>query len=212
MCALPTDQSVVELVRWGSTLAVQALAGLVGVMIGAWLTSRREERQRQLAFLEKQLSLFYSPMLGVRNEIQTYGQLRVRVQNEAQAAWTQLCADTDDLPVHERRRITTERWPEFKRLIEFDNERLHKELLPVYRKMVALFRENYWLSEPATRDYYADMLEFVDLWERWIDKALPAEVLKRLEHTEENLKPFYEHLAKKHDEIRAKLKSGTGDA
>ena len=212
MCALPTDQAVVELVRWGASLAVPALAGLAGVMIGAWLTSRREKRQRQLAFLEKQLSLFYSPMLGLRNEIQAYGTLRAMVQNEAQAAWAQICADTDNLPLHKRQKITTDRGPEFTRLIEFDNERLHKELLPAYRKMVTLFRENYWLSEPATRDYYAGVLEFVDLWERWVDKALPAEVLKRLGHTEEKLKPFYEHLAKEHDEIRSKLKAGASDA
>jgi hypothetical protein len=212
MCALSADQSVVELVRWSASLAVPALAGLGGVMIGAWLTSRRERRQRHIAFLEKQLSLFYSPMLGLRNEIQAYGRLREKVQNEAQAAWTQLCADTEALPVHERQRTTRDRGPEFTRLIEFDNERLHKELLPAYRKMVTLFRENYWLSEPTTRDYYAGVLEFVDLWERWVEKALPAEVLKRLEHTEENLQPFYEHLAKEHDEIRSKLKSGTSDA
>lgn len=206
MCAI--DQTVAELLRWGISIAVPAIAGLVGVSLGAWLTSRRERRQRQLAFLEKQLSLFYSPMLGVRNEIQAYSQLRVRVQSAAQNAWAQLCAETEALPPHERQRLTAERGPEFTRIIEFDNERLHKELLPAYRKLVSLFRENYWLSEPTTREHYAGILEFVDLWERWVDKALPVEVLRRLEHTEEKLQPFYEHLASMHDELRTKLKAG----
>ena len=206
MCSV--DPAVADLVRWTVSIATPATAGLVGVCLGAWLTSRRERGQRQLAFLEKQLSHFYSPMLGVRNEIQAYGHLRVRVQNEAQAAWVQLCADTEALPPNERQRITAERGPEFSRIIEFDNDRLYGELIPSYRKLVALFRENYWLSEPATREYYSGILEFVDLWERWVDKSLPVEVLRRLGHTEERLQPFYEHLASKHDEIRAKLKAG----
>lgn len=39
--------------------------------------------------------------------------------------------------------------------------------------------------------------------------ALPVEVLERLEHTEDKLNPFYEHLVRMHDELRAKLKAGT---
>lgn len=212
MCALITDQSFSELARWSVSLAVPAFAGLGGVLIGAWLTGRRDRQQRQLAFLEKQLSLFYSPILGVRNEIKAHGKLRIRVQQEAQAAWVQLCSEAEGLPVQERQKITTERGPEFSRIIEYDNERVHKELLPAYHKMIALFRENYWLAEPTTREYYPAVLEFTDIWERWTERALPFEVLKRLEHSEEKLNPFYAHLASVHDEIRRKLKAGTSDA
>jgi hypothetical protein len=201
------NQSFAELVRWGMSIAVPALAGLCGVLIGSWLTSRRERQQRQLAFFEKQLVFFYSPLLGVRNEIQAYGQLRVRIQGEARSAWAQLCTESEDLSPHDRQRITAERGPEFTRIIDFENDRLHEELLPAYRKMVTLFRENYWLAEPMTREYYTNVLEFVDLWERWVKKALPVEVLERLEHTEDKLNPFYEHLVRMHDELRAKLKA-----
>ena len=207
---LPTpDQQSFDAARWIASIAVPAIAGLAGVAIGAWLTSRREQKQRQLAFLEKQLSAFYSPMLGLRNEVKTHSAFRVRVQNEADVAWKQLCADTENLDVQKRQRITTERGPEFTRIIEYDNDKLNEALLPAYRKMVELFRECYWLAEQETRPYYGGLVEFVEVWNRWIDKALPAEVLKRLEHSEDKLAPFYEHIERTHDEIRQKLRNGT---
>ena len=137
MCAPAADQQSIEAVRWAVALIVPAAAGLVGVVVGAWLTSRRERRQRQLAYLEKQLSSFYSPMLGLRNEVRTHGALRIRIMNEASAAWTQVCAESEHLDVLERQRITKERGPEFTRIIEYDNNKLHEDLLPAYRKIMA---------------------------------------------------------------------------
>ena len=208
MCAPAADQQSIEAVRWAVALIVPAAAGLVGVVVGAWLTSRRERRQRQLVYLEKQLSSFYSPMLGLRNEVRTHGALRFRIMNEASAAWTQVCAESEHLDVLERQRITKERGPEFTRIIEYDNNKLHEDLLPAYRKIMGLFRENYWLAEPETRSFYAEVVEFVEIWNRGVEKSLPVEVLKRLQHTEEKLAPFYEHIEKQHDAIRGKLKAG----
>ena len=146
-------------------------------------------------------------MLGLRNEVRTHGALRIRIMNEASAAWTQVCAESGHLDVLERQRIAKERGPEFTRIIAYDNNKLHEDLLPAYRKIMGLFRENYWLVEPETRSFYAEV-EFVEIWNRWAEKSLPVEVLKRLQHTEEKLAPFYEHIEKQHDAIRSKLKAG----
>ncbi len=208
MCLPTPEQQSFDVVRWIASIAIPAISGLVGVAIGAWLTSRREQKQRKLAFLEKQLSTFYSPMLGLRNEIKAHGAFRLRVQNEADAAWRQLCAETENLDIEARQRISNQRGPEFTRIIEYDNTKLHEELLPAYRKMVELFRECYWLAEPETRAHYANLLAFVEIWNRWIDKTLPPEVLQRLEHGEDNLAPFYEHIEQVHSAIRQKLKDG----
>ena len=204
---IPEQQSL-EMLRWVTSVAIPAASGLAGVVIGAWLTSRREVRQRKLAFLENQLSAFYSPMLGLRNEISAHAAFRLRVQREADAAWTQLCAETKNLDIEASQKISKHRVPEFTRIIEYDNEKLHEELLPAYRKMVALFRDCYWLAEPDTRFYYPKLLEFVEIWNRWNDKALPPEVLNRLEHGEDNLAPFYAHIEQMHDAIRKNLKDG----
>jgi len=208
MCAAVPDQQSIEAVRWAVALIVPAAAGLIGVVVGAWLTSRRERTQRQLAYLEQQLSSFYSPMLGLRNEVRAHGALRLRIQNEADAAWHQLCAESEGLDSLEHQRLTGERGPEFTRIIEYDNNKLHEDLLPAYRKIQSLFRENYWLAEPETCSFYAEVVEFVEVWNRWVEKSLPVEVLKRLQHTERNLTPFYEDIEKQHDVIRNKIKAG----
>lgn len=203
-----SDQQIFDAVRLIVTVAVPALAGLVGVAIGALLTYLREKKQRKLAFLEKQLSAFYSPMLGLRNEVKAHGDFRLRLQNEANAVWVLLCSEIDKHDFEASQRLSSVRGPEFAKIIEYDNTKLHDALLPSYQKMVALFRENYWLAEPETRSFYGDLIEFVEIWNRWIDKALPVEVLKRLDHGEDNLAAFYEHVEQFHDAIRLKLKNG----
>ena len=74
--------------------------------------------------------------------------------------------------------------------------------------MAKLFRENLWLAEPETTKHYQHLIEFVELWDRWLAKAIPAEVIKRLEHGEDRLKPFYGYLQQKHDDLRAKIERG----
>lgn len=201
-------EPIIDSVRLIVSVGIPALSGLVGVAIGAWLTSLREQKQRKLAFLEKQLSEFYSPMLGLRNEVKANGEFRARVQVEANAAWLTLCSNIEKHDFEGSQRLTRERGPEFARIIDYDNSKLYEELLPAYRKMVELFRENYWLAEPETRSYYGGLVEFVEIWNRWIDKSLPVEVLKRLDHGEAKLDLFYEHVEKFHDSIRQKLKKG----
>jgi len=191
-------------------LVVPAVSGLAGVLIGAWLSSRRDRSQKRLAFVERQLTDFYSPMLGIREEIAALSLLRMRIHEEADKAWREL---------GERQRIRgmagpdpewTNREDEFDRIIQFDKEKLTKELLPAYRKMADLFRNNYWLAEKETRDFYPAVLGFVEIWERWIANALPVEVWRRLDHSESNLRGFYEHITWCHDRLRSKLEYGAG--
>ena len=205
---LATDQQSVELVRWAISIGVPALAGLAGVVVGAWLTGRRERSQRRIAFVEQQLKDFYSPMLGLRNEIRMRSELRVRIHDTADAVWRELCGHARQVSVETLGDLSRTRGPEFTKLIEYDNKQLQEELLPAYRQMAKLFRENLWLADPDTREHYQHLIEFIELWDRWLAKSIPGEVIERLGHSEENLKPFYDHLRKRHDDLRAKIKQG----
>jgi hypothetical protein len=71
--------------------------------------------------------------------------------------------------------------------------------------MLAIFREKLWLAAPETRAFLGPLSDFVDIWDRWLAEAIPPEVIKNLGHTEQPLEPFYEHLEKKHDELRSIL-------
>jgi len=190
------------------SVVVPVASGLIGVLIGAWLSARRDQSQRRLAFVEKQLANFYSPMQGLREEIASTSELRLRIQQEAERAWREVCSQVRKEDHEALARLNTERAQEFNKIIEFDNDKLQKELLPAYRRMANLFRENYWLAEKDTRVYYAAVLEYAEIWERWNTGALPVEVWRKLNHTEANLAGFYRHISESHDWLRAKLERG----
>ena len=202
------DTNCIELIRWGISIGIPAASGLGGVMLGAWLSGMRETRQRRLVFIEKQLCDFYSPLLSIRSEIRMRSELRVKINQTADTEWRRLNEEKRELGVEALQKLTNERGKEFTEIIEYDNRQLKEELIPAYRKMVNLFRDNMWLAEAETKKYFESLLEFVELWERWLAKSLPPEVIKALEHGEESLHPFYDHLQNKHDELRKKLEEG----
>jgi hypothetical protein len=137
--------------------------------------------------------------------------LREKVRAAAHAEWQRLCQDARDTadPPENLRKLSTEKGPELERVFDYDNQQLVEDLVPSYRRMLTVFRDNLWLAEPETRSNLGKLIEFVELWERWLAKAVTAEVVRRLGHSEESLHPFYEHLEKKHDELRGRLSRGT---
>lgn len=199
--------------NWIPTI-IPAATGLVGVLVGAgltsWFAARRERIQRRHAFIEKQLSEFYSPMLGLRAEVKALSDLRVKLQSEAGAAWGDLCAAIPEGAGKPEalQALTAQRYPPFSALIEHENKKLIDRLLPAYRKMVKLFRKELWLAEEGTRAYYPELIEFVDIWDRALEKSIPPEVITRIGHTENKLQPFYEHLQKQHDRLRSLIARG----
>ena len=198
-----------DILRWVISIAVPATAGFTGVLIGSWLANRQQREQRKLAFIEKQLKYFYSPLLGIRNEIRMLSELRLKISKSADANWRRLCEEARAAGgVETLQKVTDERREEFMGSIEYDNRQLTESLLPSYHRMVSIFRENYYLADQETREYFRPLLEFVDIWDRWLDKSIPYEVAEDLGHGEEPLHPFYEDLERKHDELRRKLVDG----
>lgn len=200
-------------IEWWPPTAIAAVAGLLGIVSGAfltaWLAVRRDRTQRRLDFIEKQLSEFYSPMVGLRSEVRTFTELRVKLQDAAGDAWRELADDAGPGPQAEQ--LTASRFPQFKALIEHDNSRFNERLMPAYREMVDLFRGKLWLAEDETRQYYPTLVEFVDVWDRWLGGSLPHEVIDRTGHSEVKLHPFYEHLETQHTRLRRTLADGALD-
>lgn len=185
-----------------------ALIGFLGALIGAgltaWFVQRRERQQRQLAFLERQLREFYSPMVGLRAEIHTRSQLRVRIQNTAEAVSSELLRTGSN----QTRGRAQPLLQQFQRVIEDDDTTFKTQLMPAYQKMALVFRENLWLADADTQAYYPDFMEYLDVMERHLRDAIPGEVVVALGHTEANLHPFYAHLEARHRQLRAVVSSG----
>ncbi len=84
--------------------------------------------------------------------------------------------------------------------------------MPLYRKMLSVFTENYWLAEPETRKWYSEFCKFVELWERWLAEKIPGDVIKQLDYDDEKkLQLFYEDLEKQTDQLRNKLSGNKRD-
>ncbi len=197
------EVSNISILQWGISLT----AGLAGVAVGAYLTARRERKQRRHEFVARQLKDFYSPLLAIRKELRALGELRERIRDAENAEWQKLCERYKNTP-EALQQLSDKRGGDFGKHIEYDNKKLVEESLPAYRQMIAIFRENMWLAERSTVAYFPALVEFVDIWDRWLAKTLTREALQSLNHTEASLYPLYEELLKKHDELREKLSRG----
>jgi hypothetical protein len=185
-------------------LLQSVVSGLVGAGVVYYFGIRQLVVQRRLAFVERQLVEFYAPLAGIRKQIFAKSEVRYKISQAAQSAWQDICKSYGTTPMldHEKR------FAPFSKIIEYDNEQFKAELLPKYREMLALFTERYDLAASDTRAFYGPFLEFVEIWNRWIGQSLPAEVIKKLEHSEENVEQFYQHLEAKMESLQMEVSRG----
>jgi len=198
------DGSQIELLKWGISIIVPAISGLCGVAVGAFLTSRREKIKRKHQFIAKQLTDFYSPLLAIKKELKASGELRLRISGAADSEWRKLCSRYEGHP-EELRKLSETRGDQFNKIIDYNNEILKNETIPAYHRMVEIIRNNMWLAEKSTIQHFPALIEYVEIWDRFMADTLPGEVVMALGHTEESLHPLYEDLQQRHDELREKL-------
>lgn len=186
------------------TLLLQALSALVGASIVYIFGIRKLSIQLRNTFIEKQLSEFYSPIAGCRKRIRAKSELREKIAGAASTSWQELCARYSE--AQQIMLDHDEQFAPYKSIIEYDNQQLRDELIPLYRKMLDVFTEKYWLADEETRAFYQDFLEFVEIWERFLAESLPGDVISKLGHTEANLHPFYEHVEQKLSALQREIK------
>lgn len=166
------------------------LAGYIGVRYGL----KQIKTEKHLEFVEKQLKEFYSPLLGTHKNIRAKSDFRLKVQTISGRQWKENAAKGIEQSV------------EFvDKEIEYDNKQLNEEFLPLYREMLTIFKDNYWLAEPETRQFYNELVEYVEGWNRWKAKGVTAETMQEIGHSEGKLKPLYEELEKRTDILRSEL-------
>ncbi len=176
---------------------------LVGAFIVYFFGIRQLSIQRRNAFIERQLSEFYSPLAGYRKRIRTKSELREKVSGAADEAWRESCARDSEVGV----RTTQEQFAPYREITEYDNRQFREELMPLYQNMLDIFTEKYWLADAETREYYGDFCKFVEVWERHLANSIPGEVIKKLGHTEAKLHPFYEHLEQRISALQTDVKN-----
>jgi hypothetical protein len=178
---------------------ITATAAFIGVMVGGWLTALNQKRERRHRRISEQLAGFCGPILAIRAQVLSQRELGQRISGAAEAAWQAMVKrayeGNDELGKLDRmEKLTQQRWPSFEKLTEYGNRQLVEEVIPSYRKMVELFTSKMHLAEPSTITYFPALLEFVEIWNRWLNESLPGEVLGILNHTEDTLFPLYDNL------------------
>ena len=182
---------------------ISAVSGLGGVALGGFIASRAHKTERRNARVRDKLDKFYAPLVGMRMQIQAKSEVRLRVSDSGRAAWEGLFKGVDDPEV--KKKIDTERWPGFEKLINYSDQQLRDELIPIYRQMVKHFTENMQFAEDSTRRHFAALVEFVELWNRTLLTPIPPEVLSALDHSDKNLHPLYQDLETEFQCLRQRL-------
>jgi hypothetical protein len=182
---------------------ISAAAGLLGVVIGGLVTSHSQKVVRRIARKREQLEKFYSPLIGMRDEIRSKSDLRTNLHSAANVAWQKQFQTTEF--GFEKKMISDMLKDKFDRLLEYSEEQLKRDLVPTYERMLNLYTANIWLAEPSTLKFHFVLTEFVEIWKRYLNGSLPMEVLTEIEHSEENLKPFYADLQSNFDRLTKEL-------
>ena len=173
------DELLVETVKQLPSVIptlITAFVGLGGVWYGGHLTRRNDQARLQLDFVEQQLRDFYGPLLGLRAELRALGELRVRVNEAIDMSWRELCDRATAQGGHQALiELTKTREQNFTRTIDYDNEKLRNDEMPAYDRMLAIFRDKYFLAQSSTQAHLPALIEFVELWHRFLDKTIPGE-------------------------------------
>ena len=185
------------------TLLLQFFSALVGGLVVYVFGIRKLSIELRSAFIQKQMSEFYSPIAGCQKRIEMKSEVRGKVSVAANEAWKELCgrySEAKQLVLNHE-----EQYAPYGKIIEYNNQQLREELMPLYRKILDLFTEKYWLADEDTRKYYQQFLEFVEIWERYLAEALPGDVIRKLDHSEENVHAFYEHIERRLSSLQGEI-------
>jgi hypothetical protein len=165
-----------------------------------WIQRAIQTEARQIRFIERQLEEFYSPMMGCLRKIQAKSLLRLEIDKVSDIAWKEICKR------HPKPFLDHEKYFDpFMKAIRYNNKELREEIIPLYDEMLSIFTEKYWLANPSTRKWFSELSAFVDLWHRWLDESIPADVVREIGHNEDQLKPFYEDLESYIDVLQKRL-------
>jgi hypothetical protein len=182
---------------------IAALAGIGGVLLGGWITTRSQAEERRLARVRDKLDKFYAPLLALRKQILAKSEVREKVRNVANSEWAELFRGQPG--PEEKKKIEAERDAQYADILKYDAEQLKSELVPLYRQKVSLFSDNMQFAEESTRAHYGELVEFVEIWNRQLAKEMPREVVVGLNQKEEKLYPLYSDLEAQFKRLRAQL-------
>lgn len=164
------------------------------------ISFKQYQYQKYLGYIEKQLDTFYGPMLGCITYL------------DANRAYKQLIAEKEMEVINDEelgefldRKVRTRY---IVNSINYDNKIFYEKIFPQYQQMLNLFTNHSSSILPETMEYHYTLYKFVEIWERSNAEVLNNEVLKRLDHSEKYLMPFYDHIRETVTTLQKELLGG----
>jgi hypothetical protein len=204
----PATFAAPEPTHWGPLLVpglLSAVFGLLGVVIGGWIATRNQTKERRHRRYEEQLR-FYGELLSIRKIILAKSELRLRLSNLAHKAWQEeIRPASEQGPTPLRDELYARRSDEYDKLADYSDNQLRDELIPLYRKMLDYWTANMAQAEPSTQQHFATFVDFVEIWNRFLKQSLPAAVIREITHEEKKLYPLYEDIEQQVERLRKEL-------
>jgi len=190
--------------KWFGLLKVfiPSFVTLVAVVLAYLFALSQARKKRVTDLIEKQLTEFYSPILGCIRKIHAQSKLRFELSGASDVAWKKICENAPHpFLEHEKK------FEPFRKIIDYENKKLNEEVIPLYDNILNIFTSNYWLSEDKTRQYYDEYYRFVEIWHRYLSGSIPSETLTEIKHGKDLLEPFYKNIEQTLSELKHKLKT-----
>lgn len=183
-------------------VVIPSLVTLFAVYLAYRFATHQARTKRNTDLIEKQLQEFYSPIWGCIKRIRAQGELRSDISAACSVAWKKVCERSPKPFLNH-----DEEFKPYKRQIEYDNDQLREEVIPLYDQALEIFTSKYWLSEQSTREYCEEFYRFIEIWHRYLEESIPIDALREIDHGEEKLKPFYSDIEQQLKELKQRLKS-----
>ncbi len=126
------------------------------------MTARNRKLDRKHVRALEQLQQFYSPMLGMREELLAKKEASIKVNTVARDARKASGADESASSIIALR--------------DYDHKQWWNELMPIYAKMLVHFTDHMWLAKESTRSHNGELTRFVELWRRYKSASLDDDV------------------------------------
>jgi hypothetical protein len=183
---------------------ITAAAGLIGVVVGSWLTDRRERDKQRRDYITCQLSELYGPLLSLRGQVTARHEFPDKVTSAIHKHWDALSPEIPKTGA-DLKRIVDLRTAELDAFTDYDQNALRERFMPDYQEMLTLMRKNMWLAEKSTRANFGSLVEYVDTWDIFAKGIIKGGVVMKLGQGESKLQPFFANIEEIHDRLRSEL-------
>jgi len=185
-------------------LLTTAIGALLGSATGLLVALQVWRVQRAGDFRQKQLSEFYSPLAGWVKKTRAYNTFDQRIWPEYEEVWQKLVTKYGN-HIPESIEEDSKR---FRKRVDYANDQNRKLIVPLYRRMLEHFTDNYWLAEPQTRDYYQAFFEFVEIWIMQEEEVLAFELKERIRPDMKQVSAFFDHLEETLTRLQGEVSRG----